>query len=214
MIRACNKSPAPRPPRRRGISLVETAVCVAVVGTVLAAGMGAIGTAARARLLQQERARAGALAAQLLGEIQQARYKDPDNDAGRLGPESGETARAKFNDVDDYAGWVEQPPAARDGTALAGCGGWKRQAAVQWVKVSDPAAVSAVETGLKKITVTVTPPSGRPVVLTALRFGDGAYDQIPSPQATYVGWVGVTCRIGTEPKTTAASGAPTANLVP
>jgi prepilin-type N-terminal cleavage/methylation domain-containing protein len=200
--------------RGRGFTLIEATACVVIVAIMLVAAVQAIGAAARARLLQQDLTRAQALARQLMGEIRQNRYRDPIADRGKLAAETGETSRSLYNDVDDYNNYKDQPPVARDGTALAGYTGWQRKVKVQWVDPNDPSSSVGSDTGLKKITVTVTTAGGKAVSLTALRSQYGMYDHQPAAQTTYVGWVGVTCRVGESSKPTVVSGASTANLVP
>ena len=210
--------PAPGPSGRRGFTLIEASACVVVVGVMLAAATQAIGAAAKARLLQQEQARGESLARQLLGEIRQARYRDPNTSSNRNGAETGETSRSQYNDVDDFDGYADQPPKARDGTPVPGFTGWKRKVQVRW---ADPANLAnnvansaGNDTGLKKITVTVTSPTGRTTTLSALRQQGSVYDRQQTATATYVSWVGVTCQVGENPSTTAVSGVSTVNLIP
>ena len=55
------------------------------------------------------------LAQQLMAEIQQQPYKDQTVLGLLFGPELGESTadRSAFDDVDDYDGFVEQPPRSR-----------------------------------------------------------------------------------------------------
>ncbi|MCY2929665.1 MAG: hypothetical protein NTV86_09270 [Planctomycetota bacterium] len=197
----------PRPhrrPRRQGFTLVEAAISVAIVGGLVVASLYALGGEARGRSVQTAGAVADGLAASLLSEILQGKYVDPTSPT--FGPETGETARSAFEDVDDYNGWTENPPQNKDGTTLTGYTGWRRSVVVAYV---DPAtlAVSGSDTGLKKITVTVTDPQNRQTVVSALRGSSGTYDQ-PNPQTstTYVAWVGIGLQVGSNPAGRITSG--------
>jgi MSHA pilin protein MshD len=146
---------------------------------------------ARDRQAASERRQATFLAEQLMTEILQCYYKDPASGSGTLGPDTGETSRASYNDVDDYDGLTNSPPKSRDGATLSGYAGWQRKVTVEWVDPANPASHSNTDLGLKRITVKVTPPSGKTVKLMALRSAQGPYEQTPLQTSTYVTWVGV-----------------------
>ena len=182
--------------RRGGFTLVEAAVSVAVMGGLVVASLYALGGEARGRSVQTAGSVADGLAANLLSEILQGKYVDPTSPT--FGPEAGESngTRSAFEDVDDYNGWTECPPQNKDGTTLTGYTGWRRSVVVAYVAPAT-LAVSASDTGLKKITVTVTDPQNRQTVVSALRGSSGTYDQ-PNPQTstTYVAWVGISLQVG------------------
>lgn len=144
--------------RRRGFTLVEAVVSLLIVSTLFAAAMQAAATATRIQAVAARQSQAAALASSLLSEILQAGYSQPGSTT--LGRDSGETSSsmANFNDVDDYDGWIESPPQDRDGVALPGAAGYTRTVAVVWVTLADPRVVSATDSGLKRITVTVAGP--------------------------------------------------------
>ena len=204
----------PRQPARRGFTLVEAAISIAIVGGLVVASLYALGGAARGRSVQTAAAVADGLAACLLSEILQCKYVDPVSPV--FGPEAGETngTRSAFEDVDDYNGWTETPPQNKDGTTLAGYTGWTRSVVVAYV---DPAtmAVSATDTGLKKITVTVTDPRGRQTTVSALRGSAGTYDQAnPQTSTTYVAWVGIGLQVGPNASARITSGTNLPGQVP
>ena len=147
-----------------------------------------------------------------MAEIMQQAYLDPTSPT--FGPESGESTRLQFNDVDDYNGWKESPPQNRDGSNIPGYTGWKRKVKVQW---ADPLTLStsgSSDTGLKLITVTVTDSNGQSTNLYALRAKNSVYQDYPSAQVTYTSWVGVTAQVGTDSSAQVNTAATPLNQVP
>lgn len=207
------KRPSERPSSRRGFTLVEAAVSVIIVATVLVAALETVGASARARFAQKDQSQGLALAREMLSEISQCWYADP-NGGTVLGPDTGESARADFDDVDDYDNWEELPPRSRSGTNLPGFDGWKREVEVRWANPSDPANDAASDSGLKRITVKVTSPTGKATALSGLRSRNSAYDKQLRAQTTYVSWTGVTVQVGADPATKAVSGVNPLNQVP
>jgi MSHA pilin protein MshD len=187
---------------RRGLTLIEAAISVILVATLLVGAVGVMGSVARARQLQNARSRRIALAQALMAEIVQAHYVDPDV-SGNFGTEFGEWGgtRTDFDDVDDYDGWSASPPEAKGGTALTGYEGWTRQVAVHYVRSAPPDDTVAGDLGLKRITVSVTDDLGKKTTLVSLRSANGAFELAPEAAATVVTWVGVELQIGDEDAT-------------
>ena len=106
---------------RSAVTLVEIVVSTMIVGVLMVATLSALGGATKSSQSAGNRAVAIGLADDLMAEILKAKYVDPGT-SPTFGPETGEsgTTRAAFNDVDDYNGWSEQPPAAHDGTTMDG----------------------------------------------------------------------------------------------
>lgn len=161
--------------RRRnpaGYSLVEVAVSIVVVGTMLAAALQAVGAARVGLRALGDRGRGLLLAQDLMAEILQQRYADADYGPGSFGLAATEAApgtRSLFDDVDDYHGWAASPPQHKDGTPIEWAAGYRRSVAVAWVDPADWSQVAGSNTGVKRITVVVER-DGRPVAtLTALR---------------------------------------------
>lgn len=189
-----------------------------IVGIMLTAAMTVAGQAARTRQAQQEAQRGEGLARQLLTEIETKLYQQPNAVTLLLGPELLET-RATYNDVDDYNGWSESPPAYANGSAIPGFTGWTRAVKVEWVTTNgllQPGtfSTSLTETGLKRITVTVTSPSGKVTSIAELRGKYGPYDKTQTASNSYACWIGMTMQIGTDLTTTAANGVALVNQVP
>ncbi|MFT3785693.1 MAG: hypothetical protein QM770_05940 [Tepidisphaeraceae bacterium] len=151
------------------------------------------------------KAQAMALAKQLMSEIVQCRYADPDTD-------SGET-RSTYDDVSDYNGLVESPPTDQTGTALPGYTGWTRRVTVRLVTLASPSTTSVTDVGLKEITVALSSPTGRLFTLTSLRSSNDGYERASVLAGTYTSSIDVTLssRDGDSTVTTSAN---TVNLVP
>jgi len=142
--------------RRSGFSLIEVVISAAVVGVLVVASLNAVGATAKARAQGVDRARASLLAHELLAEIMAQAFVDPQLDTGLIGLDAGEstlTNRLTLDDVDDYNGLVESPPARRDATLVAGGKGYRRVTSVAHCTASGVTSLTA--TGIKRITVTV-----------------------------------------------------------
>lgn len=216
---AVAKTPASH--RRRGVTLAEAIVSTAIVGIMLAASLEAMTTVVRNRQVQLDDYRGRRFAAPLMAEVLQAFYDDPafgvsttlerngstDTSTASapevpitFGPEDDELTgtRGPFDDVDDYSGWSEQPPAGRDGNPLPGSAGWSRGVTVDLVNPVDPTTLSGSDQGLKWIAVTVTDPDGKQTALVALRSRFGIHSLHPLVGTPCVSWVRARLLIGAD----------------
>lgn len=201
---------------RAGFTLVEAVLSVLIVAVMIVGAMHTFGSLARGRLVMLSRCTADGLAGQMLSEIVQNRFEEPDETV-TFGPEASETGgpRSVYDDVDDYDGWSATPPQARDGTDISDLTGWHRSVVVENVDVDTLASAGSTVTGLKKITVTVTDPGARPVSMTALRCQTSGYDQDePEQPSSYLAWAGVTLQVGSTTSTRIYAGTHTLNMVP
>lgn len=142
--------------RRRGLSLVEVTISMLVISVMLTAALRTLAATTTTESRSVERLQGRDLAEQLLAEIRDRAYDDPDT-IPEFGPESGETTtdRRHFDDVDDYHGWKSSPPTDATGTPVLDDARWSRTAVVGWVRLDDPTAAAGSDTGLKRILVTV-----------------------------------------------------------
>ena len=114
---------------RRGLTLIETVVSVAVVSLLFTAALNASGAAAATRAVTEDRRHGEELCQALMTEVLSMPYYDPQAGANELGPESGEangTDRSGFDDVDDYNGWIASPPVDRNGASVPSASGLTR----------------------------------------------------------------------------------------
>lgn len=142
--------------RRSGLSFVEVVISTMVVGLILVASLKTVGAVLRQRTSLADDQRAYLLGEQLMSEILENEYLEPDTTPG-FGTETGESSsdRTNYDDVDDFHGWNAAPPTHRDGSAISGLADWKREVVVEWVDPDDPKTAVGADQGVKRITVGV-----------------------------------------------------------
>jgi hypothetical protein len=130
---------------------------VALVGVLLVVALNTVGVSNANQYRSAQRATADALAQGLVEDVLQLPYEEPVG-VPLFGCEAGEamSSKANYDDVDDFSGWTEGPPQDRAGAAMAELPDWTRAVRVEWVTTANPTTGSAVETGLKRVTVTVS----------------------------------------------------------
>jgi Tfp pilus assembly protein PilV len=167
---------ARRDPRRtlRALTLVEAVISIVIVSIMLVAALSAVGAARMTQGQMADRARAQLLAQALMAEILEQSYIDPDVPSSNLGPGASESAtgdRSLFNDVDDCNGWSACPPQNKDGTEIPDLAGWCRSAVVEWANPANLTQPVFMDSGVKRITVTVTRDGEVLATLVAVRTG-------------------------------------------
>jgi Tfp pilus assembly protein PilV len=140
--------------RRGGFSLLETVISTLLVGLILVSSLKSVGAILTQREAVADRQQAVWLADQLLTEILETAYEDPDGSA-EFGPEES-GGRALFDDVDDFHKWQSSPPQMRDGRPMTELTGWDRRVIVEFVAPANPTRISDTDEGVKRITVTVS----------------------------------------------------------
>jgi Tfp pilus assembly protein PilE len=200
---------------RRGLTLVEAALSVVMVSVLILMSLSSMGSIAKGRQVVTQGYQGTMLAEQLMTEICQNRYVDPNNGTA-LAPATNEkstpASRNLFVGVGNYNAWSETPPQYKNGTTISNFTGWTRAVAVAYITPSTM-AVSATDTGVMRITVTVTDPRGSVTTLVGLRSTGGQYDVKPATATTCVRWVGVQLQVGSDSRYTLNSGAAVPNLV-
>jgi len=178
--------------------MVEVLACALIVGLMIVAALNSVGIAFRTRKLNAERLIGPGMAQELMAEILAMPYSDPDETTNSIGLDSGESSatRATFDDVDDYHNYSSAGARSKDGTLQTGLTGWSHQATVNWANRTTLAGGASSDTGLKRVTVTVTSPAGRQTQITALRSRFGALEQpLPIPRQA-VTWIGAELTVG------------------
>ncbi len=157
---------------RRGLTLIETVVSVAVVSLLFAAALNASGTAAATRAVTEGQRQGEELCQALMAEILSMPYYDPQTAENGLGPEYGESNgvnRANFDDVDDYNGWTATPPINRSGDSLPNTSGLTRLVIVEKFNRSTGADLFTNAGEVKIVRVQVKRKSKLLYELTAVR---------------------------------------------
>ncbi|MDB5385551.1 MAG: hypothetical protein JWM11_1197 [Planctomycetaceae bacterium] len=183
---------------RSGFTLIETSIAVLLTGVLMVAALQSAAASKRREAGTNDVIRAQQIATDLMNEILQQAYIEP-VDVPVFGPEPGEktTNRSLYDDVDDYQGWASTPPDDRSGTALPGFTGWTRSASVSWVDPTTLIVNSTTDTGLKKITVTVS--KGTKILTAIVGYRSIAWvDTIPAPSDN----------LGNHPPVAVATGGP------
>ena len=125
-------------PTRSGITLAEVITAAMIVGVMTVVSLNALGTVTRGSMETRYRAKAVQLAQDLLSEVLQVDYLEPD-DPAVFGTETGEDdgTRDAFDDADDYDNWNKKPPQAKDGTVLPDLSEWRRKVTVKHLDPND-----------------------------------------------------------------------------
>jgi prepilin-type N-terminal cleavage/methylation domain-containing protein len=145
-----------RDPKSRGLTLIEVVASTMIVGMLAVATLNGLGAATRSADSIGNRAIAAGLADELMSEIVQLPYSDP-NGSAVFGRETGEAAspRSAFDDVDDYDTWTASPPQYRDGTVIPNRTGWRQRVAVTLVTPTNPTTTSGTDQGAKLVRVQI-----------------------------------------------------------
>ena len=178
--------------RRRGGTLVEVMISALIVGVLIVPTLRMLGSVAMSYSRRGNQDLAQKLAEDLLSEIMQSRFADPDIDLRVFGPEPDEATvdRSQFDDVDDYHNRIEQPPQRKDGSPLNQFAAFRREVTVVYVDPSDPDVVSGSPTALKRIQVLVDH-NGQVSTVHGLRAATGVLEIQPGTAATCVRHVGI-----------------------
>lgn len=156
----------------RGLTLIEVAISVVIIGGMMVAALTTVGTASLGRRINADRQVGRLLAEQLMTEILSKSYVEPGQfGEGLLGREPSESGgiRTDWDDVDDYAGWSASPPEMEDGTPIPDRTGWGRAVQVDFVNLFNHNTVVTTSQGLKRIIVSVTHNGAEVASLTAAK---------------------------------------------
>jgi hypothetical protein len=141
---------------RYGLSMVEVVASTMIVGLMAVAALNGLGAATRSAMSTGDRAVAHGLADELMAEILQAAYRDPQGGTV-FGREAGEPVgpRAAFDDVDDYDGWNRSPPQYQDGTVMPARADWRHRVQISYVDPENPSLAIGSDQGVKRIHVAI-----------------------------------------------------------
>jgi MSHA pilin protein MshD len=139
---------------QRGVTLVELVVSIVVVAIAISAVLGTLTFASTSSADAMVRQQAVSIASAYLEEVLLRSYSDPDGI-------DGESTRAAFDDVDDYAGLSNTGAQDQLGSAIDGLEQYRVHIEVV------PETIGGVNA--LRIDVSVDPPSGPTVVLSGYR---------------------------------------------
>ncbi len=162
--------------RRRALNMVEVAFATVIVSVILLTALNMVGATGAGLRSITDRATGNLLAQQLMAEILQQDYEDPDAAPGSFGTEGIEAVtrdRSYFDDVDDYDSWRSSPPKSKDGSVISGYPGWGRRVDVAWVDPIDTGQILLSDTGVKRAVITVTRNAVKVAELQAIRTQTG-----------------------------------------
>lgn len=163
---------------RRGFSMIEVSISSTLVAGALVAGLGTIGAAMATHRSALDLERGELLVDALAGEIAALPYADPDGQA------AGETTRAGFDDIGDFAGYAEAQIALWDGAQPAWAQGWSWRCEVDERSPRDPDDDAGGPDGLKRVRVIVRSPGGVEVTRSVLRAEGGIGDASMPTEST------------------------------
>jgi len=183
---------------KTGVSLIEVAVSTLIVGIVLVVSLNTVGAVYQTQRVNAKRLEGPGLAQELMSEILAMSYEDADSAANVFGTEPGESTgtRAEFDDIDDYHDWTAFNAVSHEGDQSGGYVGWQRDVTIQTANWQTGAPIGGADTGLKRITVTVTDPQGGLTQLVALRFKHGSLELTPAVDVTAITWAGAELSLG------------------
>lgn len=140
--------------RSRAFTLVETVISIVLVSVLLVAALTAAGASARFRQSTSSRDFASLLASDLTEEMAGKLYGS--TTGGSILTTTLAGNRSTTTNIDQYNGLTESPPVTWAGTAVSGATGWTRSTVVERVLVKSPDTITTDETGIKRVTITVS----------------------------------------------------------
>jgi Tfp pilus assembly protein PilV len=142
-----------------GITLAETVISMLLISFVLVSTLSIVGPMARSTTVHADRLVASNLANEMAEEIATKLFIDPnaaDPDALGADADDGSANRIDFDDIDDYQNWSSSPPSLSAGSPITSLSNWTRSVTIEHAVLAEPSTASATNTGLKRVTITVT----------------------------------------------------------
>ena len=160
--------------RQQGATLVELIMTIVIISVAIAGVVGAFSLIAGRSADPLNQSRAVALSQLYMDEILAKKFADESPvgggevdvdkaDCSSLGDDGDD--RSDYDDVDDYQGLVDKPPANSEEVDLEGYSGFSVSISVE----CDGAEVGLSDHHAKRISITVTDPSGNDYLFSAYR---------------------------------------------
>ncbi|MCK4628114.1 MAG: hypothetical protein KAT56_03865 [Sedimentisphaerales bacterium] len=140
-----------------GFSYVEVLLSSVIISIILVSGLRLFGNLGRSQQVLLDQSSADFLALQMVEEIKQQFYEDPDGSPvfGRE-PTESVVDRNDFDDVDDYHNFSDYPPKRRTGAALSKYVDFTRTVSVRYVTADDFTQTATGDEGFKEVSITVS----------------------------------------------------------
>lgn len=116
--------------RRRGLTLMETALATIIVGLTVVAIVKLIAAVSQQDFYAQKTTTAMMLASNMRELMAGLPFCDAANGV-HLGPDSGETTVAAFNDVEDFSGFTANPPIDANRQTLSNLPNWQQTVTIK-----------------------------------------------------------------------------------
>ena len=170
----------------KGFSLIELTVAIVVIALAAPPLTALIYNVMTQGTQTDKRTAASALAKGLMEEILSNPFEDPQLAPGSFGTEEG--TRADYDDIDDYDGLSQSPPADSLGSPLTQFSAFRSQALVENVNPEDvngPAAADG-STNFKRVTATVSWDSAAGLVRLVGLASNFSQASAPQPGLTFL----------------------------
>ncbi len=138
--------------KRRGFSMVEVAISSLVMALMMASALNATGLSARIRGGQTAKNRAMLICTDMLSEIRALPFPLSEDVIPAVAMPG---TRNAFIDVLDFSGYDSFPPVDPMGAEIPGAQNWWVRVVIAWVDPDNVNNVSATDTGMLRIRVTV-----------------------------------------------------------
>ena len=143
--------------RSHGIAYIEVLLSSIIMAVLIVSAMKLFANLGRSRQSVVGQEAANYLALQMIEEIKQQHYADPEMAGGSgLGADEVGTTRELYDDVDDYHEWSSRPPQDRDGNFLNQYADLLRQVEVNYVAANDFTLVVGSDEGFKRVVITIS----------------------------------------------------------
>jgi Tfp pilus assembly protein PilV len=147
-------------PRRTGassgLSYIEVVISITILSILVVAAMQLFANLGRYKSALLNQDDGGYLAMEMIREIMQKSYRDPNN-ANEFGIGTAEvtTGRLLMDDIDDYHNWTQSPPQNRTGDPLTQYDHLTRTVQVRHVQADDFSITALADEGFKEVTITI-----------------------------------------------------------
>jgi prepilin-type N-terminal cleavage/methylation domain-containing protein len=162
----------------RGLSFIEILIALTIFSVAMVGQFQFFNVSLDAQLRAKQEIISTHLAVGLMAEIMAKNFAEDTGDSYALGPDTGETGRSIFDDIDDYHNLDETPPVTIGGLLLDGSGGrpnytgFRRRVTVWYCSITGTTincASSEPKSSYKQVTVTLSGPHVKDIIVKQLK---------------------------------------------